>query len=163
MYLDDDEFARVIAATPLVAIDLIVRDAQDRILLGKRLNRPALGYWFVPGGRIRKNEPWRIALRRIATAELGHGIVDPEGHFIGLFDHFYDDNVFGRPGVGTHYVVAAYAVRLQNGGAPVADAQHAALRWWPIPELLSSDAVHDYTKQYFRLPAALGIATTATS
>jgi colanic acid biosynthesis protein WcaH len=36
-----------------VSIDLIVRDADGRVLLGLRNNRPARDWWFVPGGIVR--------------------------------------------------------------------------------------------------------------
>src|SRR5687767_7562775 len=45
MRLDDDKFLKIIEATPLVSIDLIIRNAQGQVLLGKRLNRPAQGFW----------------------------------------------------------------------------------------------------------------------
>ena len=50
------EFANVIRLTPLVAIDLIVRSPQQRVLVGRRINEPAKGLLFVPGSRISKNE-----------------------------------------------------------------------------------------------------------
>lgn len=54
MHLDRTKFSTVIENTPLVSIDLIVLNSQDQALLGHRLNKPALGSWFVPGGRIYK-------------------------------------------------------------------------------------------------------------
>lgn len=39
--LSKDIFKTVVASTPLVSIDLLVRDAQANILLGKRGNRSA--------------------------------------------------------------------------------------------------------------------------
>ena len=56
MFLDKNTFSTVIASTPLVPIDLVVKNHQSQVLLGQRLNRPAQGFWFVPGGRILKNE-----------------------------------------------------------------------------------------------------------
>lgn len=41
---------------PLVSIDLMIKNAQDQMLWGRRNNRPAQVYWFVPSGRICKNE-----------------------------------------------------------------------------------------------------------
>ncbi len=52
--MDSTVFLKVIDAAPLVTIDLIIRNPKSDVLLGKRLNRPAQGFWFVPGGRIRK-------------------------------------------------------------------------------------------------------------
>lgn len=147
MFLDDPTFASIIAATPLVAIDLIVRNDHGEILLGKRNNRPAAGYWFVPGGRIRKNERCRDALTRIAQGELGIGA--PAGKLIGAFDHLYEDNVFSIPGTGTHYVVLGYQLEIPSAVPIVRDSQHAELKWWAIDSLLSSGEVHPNTKLYF--------------
>ncbi|MFC4195069.1 NUDIX domain-containing protein [Novosphingobium lubricantis] len=61
-----DTFLRVVDATPLIAIDLIVPNEDGGYLLGHRVNRPAQGFWFVPGGRIHKNERLDDAFRRIA-------------------------------------------------------------------------------------------------
>ncbi len=52
--LNDSLFKTIVANTPLISIDLIIQNSQKKILLGKRINRPAQGYWFVPGGRVRK-------------------------------------------------------------------------------------------------------------
>ena len=71
MRLGREEFLEVVDRAPLVSIDLAVRDAKGRVLLGKRTNEPAKGCWFVPGGRIHKNERLDAAFRRICLDELG--------------------------------------------------------------------------------------------
>ncbi|RJG04722.1 GDP-mannose mannosyl hydrolase [Noviherbaspirillum cavernae] len=148
MKLDKDGFSRVIAATPLVSIDLIVRNARGEVLLGYRRNRPAQNCWFVPGGRIRKNEASQDALRRIAQAELGVALDD--GRLLGVFDHFYEDNYFGMAELSTHYVVIAMECELPAGSSLRADEQHDELRWWPVDALLASTEVHENSKRYFR-------------
>ncbi len=148
MELDKDDFRRVIAATPLVSIDLVVRNAQGEVLLGLRRNRPAQGCWFVPGGRIRKDERLREALARIARVELGVEVI--AGRLLGVYEHLYEDNALGIAGLGTHYVVIGYQCELAEAQLPRADAQHAELRWWPLPDLLASPAVHLNTKRYFQ-------------
>jgi colanic acid biosynthesis protein WcaH len=148
MQLDEDTFLTVVEATPLVSVDLLVRDDTGAVLLGWRTNRPAQGCWFVPGGRIQKNERIADALRRIAVREVGH--VLERADLFGVFDHFYPDNYFDRAGISTHYVVIAYAGRLPEGATEVADDQHAELRWWPVEALLAAPDVHEHTKRYFR-------------
>lgn len=54
--LNHDEFRQVVQNTPLFAIDLVVLNGKNEILLGLRKNPPAQGYWFVPGGRVFKGE-----------------------------------------------------------------------------------------------------------
>lgn len=148
MSLHDEDFSRIIAATPLVSIDLVLRNPRGEVLLGRRRNRPAQGWWFVPGGRIRKNERTQDAFARIAQAELGIALTP--GRLLGVFDHLYEDNYFGIPSLGTHYVVIACEAALGADCALQPDEQHTTLQWWPVERLLASDEVHDNTKLYFR-------------
>jgi colanic acid biosynthesis protein WcaH len=146
--LQDEEFLRIVDATPLVSIDLIIRDSTGRVLLGQRLNRPARGSWFVPGGRIRKNERVQEALRRISQRELGVCISGAK--LTGVFDHIYDDNFLDVAGVNTHYVVLAFAAELPRDAALTPDEQHSELKWWSVTDLLAEPLVHENTKAYFR-------------
>ncbi len=146
--LDDSRFLAVVDATPLVSIDLIVRNAGGAILLGRRANRPAQGWWFVPGGRIQKNERVDSALRRISRREIGLELAEAE--LIGVFDHFYPDNFLGAPSVSTHYVVLGMKADWPSQHEVVGDAQHDEFRWWRVADILSSPEVHEHTKAYFR-------------
>ncbi len=63
MFLRQEDFAAVVRTTPLISLDFIVENGQGEILLGQRLNRPAQGYWFVPGGGgCAKTKRWRPPL-----------------------------------------------------------------------------------------------------
>jgi len=145
----DRNFLNVVASTPLVSIDLIVRNEEGHVLLGKRTNRPAKGYWFVPGGRIRKNERIVDTFERISESELGLRFELKNANFLGVYEHLYDDNFFGEEDIGTHYVVLAYECRLDSGAQILLDAQHSDVRWWDVGDLLDSDSVHVNTKAYF--------------
>lgn len=149
--LSAEAFLSVVDATPLVAMDLVVVRGGTEILLGLRNNRPAQGFWFVPGGRIRKNETMQAALARVAHDELGLQLAQlpqPPVH-MGAFEHFYTDCFAGDVGVSTHYVVMGNLVHLPAGAElAVADTQHSALRWWPLAEAHASDVVHRFTKDY---------------
>jgi len=113
MSLPEKVFKSVVASTPLISIDLIVRNNQGKILLGKRTNRPAQGYWFVPGGRILKNEAIEQAFKRLLIVELGLDFSGVKASFIGTYQHFYDDNFFNST-FSTHYVVLAYKMILHQ-------------------------------------------------
>jgi colanic acid biosynthesis protein WcaH len=145
------DFLEVVRLTPLVSIDLIITDAQGRVLVGRRLNRPARGVWFVPGGRIRKDESLRDAFRRIASDELG--LADPTldiASFRGVFEHCYEDNFAGATGISTHYVVLAYSLPAEQAFGVERFEQHSDYAWMPPAELLARTDVHDNTKAYFR-------------
>jgi len=149
MFLDQQTFSTVIESTPLVSIDLIVKNSAGKVLLGERLNRPAKGFWFVPGGRILKDESLVNAFKRLTKEELGIEFVIDEAKLIGPFDHFYQDNVFGD-GFSTHYVAIGYSLQLTEDLLDLpTDIQHQCYQWLAVDALKSSDIVHENTKKYF--------------
>ena len=147
------DFVDLVRALPLVSVDLVLVRGGREVLLGLRNNRPAQGTWFVPGGRILKDETRHDALARVASRELGiadiHALAPS---FLGPFEHFYPDCFAGDNGVSTHYVVLAHRIDVPAGfEIPGCDDQHEALRWWPIAEALGSDEVHCFTRDYLPL------------
>ena len=149
MFLDKDLFATVIESTPLVSIDLVVKNKQGQTLLGQRLNRPAKGFWFVPGGRILKDESLAAAFRRLTHEELGEAFNIEQGRLLGPYDHCYNDNVFGND-FTTHYVAIAYVLLIDHelNHLPV-DIQHGTYQWFEIDSLTSNNDVHINTKNYY--------------
>jgi colanic acid biosynthesis protein WcaH len=137
----------------LVSLDLIVRDRQERVLLGRRSQPPAHGWWFVPGGRVRKDERLSDATARLLAEELGWTKAAAT-KLRGVYEHFYFDNFQGTREFGTHYIVLAYDVLLDAGGLDLPLGQHSEYRWLSIPELLGSPDVHRYTRDYFRIDSA---------
>ena len=131
MNLDEASFLDVIDRTPLVSIDLVVADREKRILCGWRVNEPARGFWFVPGGRILKGEMLDEAFGRIATAELGNGDWRrSESRLLGVFEHLYETNFASVPGIGTHYVVLAYRIAVDVRPTP---SSTRSTRGWRNP------------------------------
>jgi len=149
-WMAPQDFENVIRLTPLVAIDFIIRSPEGKILVGRRTNEPARGVFFVPGGRITKNESRSAAFRRISQEELGIGLDMADARFHSVNDHFYDTNRFFKPGFGTHYVTLAYEITLDLELSSLPKDQHGEFEWLSPVELLRSGEVHDNTKAYFR-------------
>ncbi len=149
-WISPAEFANVIRLTPLVAIDLIVQDADGRVLVGRRLNQPARGFLFVPGSRISKNETRGVAFERITREELGVTVPLERASLLGVYDHLYPTNRFEQPGYGTHYIVLAHQINLTLDPKSLPTDQHGEYFWLTAPEILSSPEVHENTKAYFR-------------
>ena len=150
MWLPDETFKGVIQHTPLISIDLIVRNEQGEVLLGKRVNAPAKGYWFVPGGRVRKNETLDDAFIRLVREELGieSGITRADTKFLGVFEHFYDDCAFGGD-IITHYIVLGYEYVIDLGCEILIKDQHLEFKYFNVAELQLEKNVHAMTKLYF--------------
>ena len=144
--LDNKTFKTVVSSTPLISIDLLVKK-DNKILLGKRINKPAQGYLFSIGGRVYKNESIQQATARIAKTELNIELkLTPK--FIGVYEHFYDDGIYKD--ISTHYINLAYEVDINNEMLNLPTEQHNEYQWLSIDELLKSKQVHKYVKDYFR-------------
>jgi colanic acid biosynthesis protein WcaH len=149
-FLNHDDLGTVIRLAPLIAIDLIIRNARDDVLLGLRNNEPAKDWYFVPGGMVLKNERLADAFSRLLKTETNYTVPIDDARLIGAFEHFYKNNRFGNSDYGTHYVVLGYELKVPDDAAPKPDDQHSELRWWPLAELLASERVHKNTKAYFQ-------------
>lgn len=147
--LEPDRFARVVRDSPLVSIDLIVRTPGERVLVGWRNNEPAKETWFVPGGRICKDESLDRAFRRITRAELGRELDRGDSRSLGVYEHFYDTNFREDGQFGTHYVVLAHELRIGEETMDLPDIQHAQYRWMSLAELRDDPDVHAHVKAYF--------------
>jgi len=143
--LNDTTFKTVVDSAPLISIDILLKK-DNKILLGKRINKPAQGYFFSTGGRVYKNETIESAMGRIAKNELNIELkTTPK--FIGVFEHFYGDSIYND--VSTHYVNLAYEYEVEET-LDLPTEQHNEYQWFSIGELLESKQVHVYTKDYFR-------------
>ena len=117
-------------------------------LVGQCLNRPAKNYWFVPGGRIFKDESFEDAFKRITFEELGVQSSLGEAIFLGVYEHFYNDN-FSEVDFSTHYVVHGYEIQINPQQLRLPTIQHNSYKWFDVVTLLNSTTVHQYTKNYF--------------
>ena len=151
-FLQEDVFGLIVESTPLVSMDLVLQSSSQKVLLGKRLNRPAQNFWFVPGGRMYKNETLDEAFTRIALDELCLKVVRCDDKFLGVFEHFCPDSQFGLDlkDPSTHYVVLGHEILLKDEDSlNLTEKQHTTYRWWDIMDLMNSDEVHPHTKDYF--------------
>lgn len=159
VWLSPEQFAAACGALPLVSVDLyLTRETTNgrELLLGRRNNHPAQGWWFTPGGRIRKNEPLLQAMRRIADDEVGAAELSLEHvQFVGVWDHFYNDSAFDAH-VSTHYVNLAYWLPMSADAVsglrlPVGiEAQHAAWKWIPLDLAAEDESVHENVRVVVR-------------
>lgn len=154
-WLSTERFTDACAALPLVSIDLMVTrpgEHGEELLLGMRNNRPAQGWWFTPGGRIRKNEPLQEAMHRIAVGELHLSTaLLPRASLLGAWDHFYQDSAFSDT-ISTHYVNLAYWLRLDGAEAHAIEApagaqhQHSAWQWLSLDSAMQAPGVHQHVQ-----------------
>jgi colanic acid biosynthesis protein WcaH len=147
--LGRDQLVEVVKNAPLVSIDLVVKNSRGQILVGLRKNAPAKGFWFVPGGRILKDERISEAFERIAYDELGIKPAFEDARFLGVFEHLYPNNFTEKEGFGTHYVVLAYEIKINETELSPPRNQHSEYKWLNKESLDEESNVHAYTRVYF--------------
>ncbi len=145
--LNQEDFKQIVKNAPLFAIDLVVLNSKSQMLVGKRVNKPAKDFWFVPGGRVFKNESLAEAFERITKAEIGLSLRYNRASLIGLFDHFYDNSFFGDD-ITTHYINATHLVIIENKKLDLPSVQHLAYRWIGLDEIEYDNTVHQYSKVF---------------
>jgi len=145
--LSQEQLLAVVANTPLVSIDLVMRNTEGGILVGQRRNEPAKGSWFVPGGCIRKGETLPVAFKRISKDELGDAQELNDARLMGAYTHLYDTNFAGIDGIRTHYVVLAYKLETSIDLLLLPRTQHSS---WKRVSTKAQDSVHPNVVPYFQ-------------
>lgn len=148
-----NRYYQIIKDTQLISVDLIIKchiKGVCRYLFGRRINKPAQNFLFVPGSRICKNETIVQGLHRVVKDELGL-----ESPFLyknlGVFEHIYNDN-FVDDSFGTHYVVFTYEIEIDSPDQIISTQfyqQHQEIVWLTTNEILTRSDVHEYCKYYF--------------
>lgn len=133
-----DDWATIVRHVPIASVDLIVV-TDGGLVLTKRANQPAKGEWFIPGGRIRKNEPLDAVVHWVANEELGVAVEIRER--LGAFDHFYETS--DVPGTSKHYVAHGFVVEPETDAFET-DDQHEAVHVFNRPPADIHQHILDY-------------------
>lgn len=83
-------FLRTFKLVPRIAINLLISDSKNQILLTKRAIPPFKSYWHLPGAFLLKDEAIHQAIDRIEKDELG---IKTNGEFklLGVFEDINKD------------------------------------------------------------------------
>ena len=147
--ISTDKFKTVIENTPLISIDFLIKNKNDQYLLGKRVNRPAKGYWFTLGGRVLKNETLAKAVKRLSKKEFNLEVTQNMLKFYGIYEHFYADS-FVDNNISTHYIVLVYVLDI-GCTLDLPEKEHSEYSYFSKKEILESNYVHKYVQDYFKM------------
>lgn len=87
------------------------------------------------------------AFGRLCRLELGISMSRDQASFIGPFEHFYTDYVFGED-VTTHYVVLGYQINLDIELSQLPQEQHNEYALFSHIRILDDGDVHTHSKCY---------------
>nr|EGQ39863.1 MAG: ADP-ribose pyrophosphatase [Candidatus Nanosalinarum sp. J07AB56] len=140
--ISEKDWGLIVEKVPICSVDLIILDSdEEKFVLGYRNSEVAGESWFVPGGRVRKNEGLREAAKRVSKEETGLDVDIVEK--LGSYQHFYDESDVGAES-GKHYIANAFIVSPREGEELEKDEQHRELKWFSD----RPDDTHKYTKRY---------------
>ncbi len=94
-----------------------------------------LGYWFLPGGRVRLGEPVETALARELAEELGHDL--PAGHLALVVENIFFDGEQQHE-IGFYYQLSWPDYLAEDDLEAGTEPGHR-FRWVPVSELGSVD------------------------
>ena len=92
MLIEKDLYSKIREVIPTFCVDLVVTNWKNEFLLIKRTQSPAKGQWWLPGGRVYKNETLRNAVLRKGKEEIGVDVILKD--FVSVEETiFKEDNV----------------------------------------------------------------------
>lgn len=121
-------FRGILQQRPMVAVGLAITRGHD-ILLYKRKEKHASGFWSCPGGHVEMYEDLVDALKREVLEECGVEIRYTEPKFWTIANTVYKDE-------GKHYVVILYKSKWISGEAKAMEPEkNDGWHWinWYVP------------------------------
>lgn len=145
--LPEEIFQFVTEVTPMVNVDLLVRDERGRILLAWRDDSFCGRGWHIPGGIIRLKESFEERIQKVALNELGCTV------------DFSDEPIEIRPIIHKeqktrgHFVTFIYECRVSGEGSIKNEGRKPGevgyLEWHErFPDTMIP--VHSFYKKYFK-------------
>jgi ADP-ribose pyrophosphatase YjhB (NUDIX family) len=143
--LPEEIFYYISRTTPLINVDLLIKDEKGRTLLSWRDDAYAGKGWHVPGGIVRFKESLETRIRRVAEGEIGTSMTfDPRPMAINQIIH-------PSRGIRSHFISLLFKCFLPGGFTPenkgLCPSQRGFLQWHSgCPENLIR--VHEIYRSY---------------
>ena len=148
--LSEEIWRTCVDSIPIFGIDMIIFSRKNGVLMGRRINNPAKGKLFVPGGRVYKNERIRDAFNRILLNETGLTFPFNKTTSMGLYEHFYNVTSWSTSECSTHYIIEARLIEIEPENIKLKinlNEQHSNFEWISIEDI-QSNTIHSYSKIY---------------
>src|SRR3989344_8353561 len=117
-------YREILRNMPICCVDIVIK-SENGILLVYRKNEPAKDTWWLPGGRIYKNEKMEDAVLRKSFEETGLKVKIKKQ--IGAYETIFDKNPFDNS-FGVHSINICFVVEALNHEAKL-DNQSSSFKW----------------------------------
>ena len=123
-YIPENLYKQIVKAMPIPCVDAVIMSG-GKFLLGKRVNQPLKNKWWLPGGRVFKNEPLEKAVIRKVREETGlSGKIISQ---LGTEGAIFRTGPFGFP---VHTINTVFLLKISGKTLFELDAQHNEFKWF---------------------------------
>lgn len=134
MFIEEPLYRTIIQTMPIPTVDILFFNTKGQILLGKRINEPLAGVYYIPGGRIHRWETLLDAAKRKAKEELSVDINVQKLKLVGIYDDFFHNSAFLD---GTHCIPVTYVYQmteLEEQSISIWDTQHSRIQFFDLDD-----------------------------
>lgn len=142
-FIEPEEYREILERTPIPCVDAVVV-MDGKFVLIRRKDEPAKGQWWLPGGRVYKNELMEDAIKRKVKEELGIAVTIVKQ--LGADETIFDTGPFG---FGVHSVNVFFLAEPLEKHITV-DSHHSAYRLFDSVD----EQWHPYVKRVVRAALA---------
>lgn len=124
-HIPEKLYKQILRLVPLPCVDLVIV-RRGRFLLGKRVNKPAKGEWWLIGGRILKGELLPRAVARHIKLETGITKLKVK-KLLAARETIFRNSAQGPP---AHTVNSVFLVEVGSDRVSLGDDENKKLKWF---------------------------------
>jgi len=126
MKIPTELYSKIVESAPIVCVDMVLHK-DGKVLLINRKDEPEKGKWWVPGGRIKKNEKLEDAVKRKILEETGLKVFIKNQ--LSWAEYFNEKSCFDDVKTGTHSIVARFFVEPEGEQDVSLDKTSTDFKW----------------------------------
>ena len=135
-FIPENIYKEFLKNMPIFCIDFLI-NYKDEFLLLKRNEEPLKGIYWLPGGRLKKNETLDKFSHRVQSREIR--IYFKNYSIIGFSNFLFKESINSR---ATHTPTLLFEITVQNKFTPNIDKTHSEYRWSKdLPSLLIKNLI----------------------
>ena len=111
MFLSESQYRSVLDSVPICCVDIIIQYDGKILLIHRKESEDMGDLWWIPGGRIHKNETFENAVKRKALVETGLCVnIIKKGQ---SYEGFYESK---KSSSGIHFITTVFVTNLEKLG-----------------------------------------------
>ena len=125
--IPNDKYKEILDSMPICCADIIIH-YNNKVLLVKRKNHASKGEWWIPGGRVLKNEKLKDAALRKIKQETGLSNFELKEETT-VHEYFSKDGIFPDLKTGTHNIGVIFIASIKDNQEIKLDNQGSEFKW----------------------------------